>query len=184
MIDFKKIADEAMKHNTFTEDNRFPPSRYYSFLYLLAKEMDPNFSVISGVCGGGDSFHLSKGSENGQVIGIDIADDHKDNIKFIKDNCPNFIFKVGDVLDVVKTIRSSTIDILFLDSLHTYDHTKKEFNAFLPMLRPGSVVCFDDLFRPGMEDFWNELDYPNKVRLDFLHQSGQGDGGFSALEIS
>jgi len=182
MIDFKKLADEAIRLPHYNNPN-YPPSLYYLFLRKLAMELKPELGVVAGVDGGGCCLNLAIPDE-GHVLGIDIT--RKDTIDHIDDRFPNFTFVLNDSVSEAKNLvkNKDIIDILFLDSIHTYDHTKKEFNAFLPMLRPGSVVCFDDLFRPGMEDFWDELDYPNKVRLDFLHLSGEGDGGFGLIEIN
>ena len=73
------------------------------------------------------------------------------------------------------------IDILFIDSIHTYEQTMKEFNAYRPYLSSRAIVCLDDLFRPGMEDAYNELP-GDKIRLDDLHIGGSPtDGGFAVL---
>ena len=43
-------------------------------------------------------------------------------------------------------------------------------------MRKGGVICFDDLFRPGMEEAWDEIP-GKKVRLDHLHDGTYPHGG-------
>ena len=68
------------------------------------------------------------------------------------------------------------MDILFIDTDHTYDRTMGEFTAWKPFLSKKAIVCLDDLFRPGMEDAWNELP-GTKIRLDHLHDGQYPEGG-------
>lgn len=165
------------------DDNRvtFPPSPYYRFLKLLAENMQSRLSVELGVCGGGGSLHLAIGSQ--QVIGVDVALDYQANIRWIKRNYPNFYFLHGD--SVENAIRIFTnfgeIDILFVDTTHTYDQTMAELDAYRPFLSHRAVICLDDLFRDGMDQVWAEMG-ENKARFDFLHPSqSPTDGGFGVV---
>jgi predicted O-methyltransferase YrrM len=159
----------------------FPPSPYYRFLKLLAEYMQSRLSVELGVCGGGGSLHLAMASS--VVIGVDIALDYEDNIRWIKREYPNFYFLHGDSVQNAKRIHVSfgEIDILFIDTTHTYDQTMAEYNAYEPFLSDRAIVCLDDLFRDGMGKVWAEMP-ENKVRLDFLHPSqSPTDGGFGVV---
>jgi predicted O-methyltransferase YrrM len=159
----------------------FPPSPYYRFLKLLAEHMQSRLSVELGVCGGGGSLHLAMASSI--VIGVDMALEYEDNIRWIKREYPNFHFLHGDSVDNARNIGNAfgEIDLLFIDTTHTYEQTMAEYNAYKPFLSDRAVICLDDLFRGGMDRVWAEMP-ENKVRLDFLHPSqSPTDGGFGVI---
>jgi predicted O-methyltransferase YrrM len=148
----------------------FPPSPYYRFLKLLAEEIQANLSVELGLCGGGGSLHLAMAG--GQVIGVDVALDYEDNIRWIRRNYPNFKFFHGDSVMAAPYIYGNfgEIDVLFIDTTHTYEQTIREYFAYRPYLSDNAVVCLDDLFRPGMDLAWDEMP-ETKARLDFLMEA-------------
>ncbi len=174
-----RLGNEALIASPYP-DPRFPPSPYYRFLKLLAQEMKAKLSVELGVCGGGGSLHLAMGSE--KVIGVDFAWDHEKNIKYIEDNYPNFIFMLRDSINVAPVIFEcyGLIDILFIDTTHTYQQTMAEYQAYKPFMSTNGVICLDDLFRPGMQEAWEAMPEP-KLRLDSLHRSEAGEGGFGVV---
>lgn len=159
----------------------FPPSPYYRFLNLVAKEMKAKLSVELGVCGGGGSLHMAMGSK--QAVGVDIAWDHEANITWIIKNYSNFHFRQGNSIQLAQTIyeQFGSIDLIFIDTTHTYAQTMAEYNTYLPFMSEEYVICLDDLFRPGMDLVWAEMP-DNKVRFDFLHPSqSPTDGGFGVI---
>ena len=178
------LAYQAMKEPIFRYDF-FPPSPYYRFLKILAANIHPNLSVELGVCGGGGSFHLCKGYEQGQVVGVDVAMEYPQNISFIKANCPNFKFVRGDSVTSARQIYNQLgqVDILFIDTIHTYARTILEFETWLPFMNSKQwFICLDDLFRPGMDDAWQYLQqYGNAVRIDMLHDKCEDGGGFGII---
>lgn len=181
------IANHSMDEAPLGNPN-FPPSPYYRFLKNLAKETRPRLSVELGVCGGGASFHLCIGYPLGRVIGIDYTNDYPDNIEYIKSCFPNYYFMLNDSVIVAKSVfeKFGQVDILFIDTIHTYARTMVEYNAWFPYLSNGAIVCFDDLHRREMHmngiNIWEYIKKQGKtLRLDFLHHSQEGDGGFGVL---
>jgi len=174
-----RLSNEALMASPYP-DPRFPPSPYYRFLKLLALEMGARLSVELGVSGGGGSLHLAIGSKI--AIGIDYTWDHEENIKYIEANYPNFIFVLRDSINIAPVIfeHYGFIDILFIDTTHTLAQTTMEYQAYKPFMSPNSVICLDDLFRPGMQEAWEAMPEP-KLRLDKLHQSEAGEGGFGVI---
>lgn len=174
----KALAQEAMQQEPFPNP-LFPPSPYYRFFRVLAKELQPKLSVVLGVCGGGDCLHLALGCSTGTVLGIDNTADHPEQIEFIKKRCPNFIYYVGDSVKSAKLVNRAfgLVDILFIDTIHTKERTWEEYRAWEPFLAPTSIVCFDDLFRQEMGNFWEEVPEP-KLRIDNLHDGAESGGGF------
>lgn len=173
------LAHQAEKEPIYP-DPRFPPSLYYRFFRLLAAEMRPTISVELGVLGGGGSLHLALGWPQGTVIGVDIKNIHyPENVAYVMAHCPNFEFWECDSVQAgiaYKAAGSRPVNILFLDTLHTYAQVMAEFEAWEPCLAGGAVVCLDDLYRGGMDDVWAQLP-GQKVPLDFLHDSY----GFGAI---
>lgn len=178
---FEQLAVQALNTPPFPNPN-FPPSPYYQFLRLLAANMKSNLSVELGVSGGGGSLHLAMGNPDGTVIGVDFAWDNPENIGFIQNRYPNFIFMRKDSIEAAPAIfkEYGKIDILFIDTTHTYDQTLSEFNAYRDYLSDNFVVCVDDLFRPGMKEAWADLP-GRKVRLDRLHTGAASGGGFGVI---
>ena len=179
----EQLAEQAREEPVYP-DRRFPPSLYYRFLKLLTAYIKPSLSVELGVCGGGGSLHMAQGWKLGRVIGVDHQDDHMENIGHILDNCYNFNFIVDDSIGVAEEIYHlyGKIDILFIDTDHTYERTLAEFNAWKPYLSYCAIVIFDDLFRHqtgakyNMMDAWNQIP-GEKIRLDFLHDGTYPHGG-------
>ncbi len=175
----KQYATQALAMKPFPNCN-FPPSPYYRFLQVLAQNIHPDLSVELGVSGGGGSLHLALGWSAGWVLGIDKVNDHPANIDYILNRCANFHFRIGDSTEeALETVQP--VDILFIDTTHTYDQTMKEYNAWKPMLSDRAFILLDDLFRPeGMEQAWEEMPEP-KLRLDMLHDGAENGGGFGVV---
>lgn len=176
----RQWAAEALDMPVYP-DPRFPPSPYYRFLQVAARHLQPQLSVELGVCGGGGGLHLAMGWPNGQVVGIDLVEDHKENTDFIKANYPNFRLWLGDSIELAQSVRLQygLVDILFIDTIHTYEQTIDEFNTWQIYLSHKAIVCLDDLNRDGMGQAWDDLP-GHKVRLDMLH-SGSSEGGFGVI---
>lgn len=174
-----RLGNEALMASPYP-DPRFPPSPYYRFLKLLALEMEARLSVELGVSGGGGSLHLAMGSKI--AVGVDYAWDHEENINHIMNNYPDFNFMRGDSINLAPFIfeQFGLIDILFIDTTHTLAQTTMEYQAYKPFMSPNSVICLDDLFRPGMKEAWDMMPEP-KLRLDTLHLSQAGEGGFGVI---
>jgi len=178
---FERLAVQALAAPRWPSP-RFPPSRYYRFLRVLAANVHPALSVELGVCGGGASLHLAVGWPEGTVVGVEHANGspwERENWRIIRRRCPNWRMWHGDSVESAPEIAKiyGAVDILFQDSVHETWWTIKEFEAWHPFLSDRAVVCFDDLHRTEMEGFWEWLPGENKVRLDDLHQ-GSTEGGF------
>ena len=173
----KVWAAEALQTPVYP-DKRFPPSPYYRFLQIAARNLQPQLSVELGVSGGGGSLHLSAGWPHGQVVGIDVVEDHKERTDYIKEHYPKFSLWIGDSIELAQSVRLQygPVGILFVDTIHTKSRTENEFEAWEPYLTDNAIVCFDDLHRKEMNGFWDEL-AGKKVRLDMLHP-GSTEGGF------
>lgn len=144
---------------------------YYHLMYLLAKEFKDGLAVELGVETGRASKALALGGIN--VIGIDHT--RHDAIKHRIKEHNNFVFVEADSIPVPEIVQGKQISILHVDTEHTYDQPKNEFNAYKPFLIDRAIVLFDDLH--AMENavmyFFNELPY-EKIEDDRLHSCGYG----------
>lgn len=178
--------DEAFRMPNIAVDDyhRFPPSKYYKFLGCMTKELRAEWAIELGVCGGGGSYHIAFMNPTTHVLGVDVQREYPDNIKYIEDTCPNWTFVENDSLLFSKNLEKFTpasIDLLFVDTTHEYNQTKWEFEAFLPLMSPGGVICMDDLNRVGVRRYWNEITLP-KIEIPELHLGGSPtDGSFGVV---
>jgi cephalosporin hydroxylase len=184
VVTLQGLADVAEFSMPAYKDKRFPPSIYYRFLQALAHHLQPQVCVELGLCGGGASLHMALGCPYSKVIGVDIVNSWPANIEHVKSTCANFEFWQMDSQEAATRYRGSISDpvgLLFIDTVHTYEHTLQEFNAWRDLLAVDAIVCFDDLKRPGMDRAWGEL-AGKKYRIDRLHIGGSPhDGGFGIL---
>lgn len=168
----------------------YPPSVYYRYLALLLKKLNGKLAVELGTCGGGASLTMAMHNPQATIVSIDI--NKLPQVNWIENSYTNFKFKLGDSTALAAGIVAEygNPDLLFIDTDHTYVQTLKEFNTWIPFMKPGSVICFDDLNRDtydgGVKKFYEELK-GNKTEfgaLKEMHISGSStDGGFGALLV-
>lgn len=180
------IENEILRMSTHIDriarypDPRFPPSPYYKFLRLLTEWWKPNLSVELGLCGGGGSLHMALGYPEGTVVGIDISDDYPEQRKYIEEICKNFMYIRTDSVEAAKVEFGKPVDILFIDTVHTYERTMAEYNAWFPKLNGNAIIVLDDLHRNGMMQAWNEIKGYH-IQMDYLHPGGGEDGGLGVI---
>jgi predicted O-methyltransferase YrrM len=177
--ELEALKEPAIRSEPYP-DPRWPPSIYYRYLGYLLNKIEGKVAIELGTCGGGASLTMAVMNPDAIIISIDI--EKLPQVSPIEELCKNFKYVEGDSIQLAKVLgpKFAPIDLLFLDTTHEYEQTKGEFEAWLPYMKSGGVICFDDLLREGTEQFWNEL--PNaKVRLDEMHLGGSPtDGGFGA----
>jgi len=148
---------------------------YYDFLYYLASELQPARTVELGTCQGHSTVHLALGWPAGTVttVDCDLRPKTRDLIGRFKN--VNAIEGGSTSKNVVTRIRKEApIDLLFVDTLHEREQVEQELNCYLPMMKSGGIIAFDDVrLNQGMADFWDELRL-EKVCLNHLHASGFG----------
>ena len=144
-------------------------SPYYSLMNLLAFEMAPCVAVELGVEKGRGAISLCEGASSCRVFGIDTQD--REELAVVEKWYPNFTFILSpSTLWGIPEKIPLQIDILHIDTEHSYSMAKAEFELYSPRLRDGGVVLFDDLHaaEDDVQRYFDELPY-DKIADDRLH---------------
>ena len=145
---------------------------YNRFLYSWVEKTVPGLIVETGTDRGRSGAHMAMGDSRSKVISVDIDPVCSAQLAALK--LPNVEALTGDAVDASHRFPFHTIDMLFLDSLHEYDHMARELAAYLPKAKPGALVFVDDIhLNEGMERLWREVTSA-KRDISALHDSGFG----------
>ncbi len=145
---------------------------YNRFLFLWVQKMAPGLIVETGTDRGRSGAHMAMGSDRSKVISVDIDPVCSAQLDALK--LPNVETVTGDAVDASHRFPFHTIDMMFLDSLHEYDHMVREMGAYMSKLKPGALVFVDDIhLNSGMERLWSEVGRA-KRDISALHFSGFG----------
>lgn len=147
---------------------------YYHLFYLLVKEMaaavpEPGrLTVVElGMDEGRGAASFAAGSPRADVYGIDHTV-RNPPLYQVLEWFPNIQFL--HQLSVPPPQNLPPINVLHIDTEHTYREAKAEFDAYSPLLAPGAVVLFDDLHKidEGVQRLFDEVPWP-KLQDDRLH---------------
>lgn len=180
-MNIEELAKESLTADTgidWLDDMRKADETrpYYVFLYKLAQTMKAKTIVELGVQTGRSTAHFACGAPNARVIGIDIELWDMDEIL---QRCPNIKLIKKPSQDVDLKTQPGPIDILFIDSDHSYEQVKKEWELYRPLMRPGGVILVDDIYwSDGLTKAWNEMT-GEKHDISFLHDIA----GFGAIVV-
>ncbi len=145
---------------------------YNRFLYELVGELKPTIVLETGTDRGRSAAHMALGCPTSTVYTIDIDPACKENVDGLK--LGNILSVAANSLEYAKSVPDAWVDLLFLDSLHTYEHLSAEWATFRKKVRPGGLALFDDIsLDSGMKRFWSEVQ-GEKLELPELHFSGFG----------
>jgi predicted O-methyltransferase YrrM len=148
---------------------------YYDFLYHLVKHLRADRILELGTCEGASTSYLAAALAEARIQTLDI--ELRPDTKARLSRFPNVEAIQGDSLDpevVARLAKLGPYDLLFIDTLHEYDHVCKEFEAYLPLVRAGGIIAFDDIrMNDGMARFWSEIELPRR-ELNHLHHTGFG----------
>ncbi len=168
------VLDGLFENYDRSGSNRVDIPVYYRFLYRVAKTFPSLRMVELGFRNGAASLHFLKGGGR-QSIGIDLGGKHKPELFDGLDFRPIDGSSTSPI--TARMAVEQPIDILFIDTDHSYETTKAEFEIWRPMVQPGGLILFDDIAAPeyGCGQFFYEIP-GNKLELDFLHPDNWGFG--------
>jgi len=197
--DLKLICEEAMKEglkmdltgcNYGKPAGPHPflkrPTSYYYFLAGLVRSRRMTRILEIGTHFGGSIMSMNRGLSGedlpkSRLVTVDIEDKNQDALKEFS----NIQRITGDSLDgdVIERVVGSfekPIDLLYIDSLHEYDHTKKNMDIYGERLRPRFIVLDDIRQCDSMRRLWSALTQEFKERAfdasDIAMRPGAGFG--------
>ena len=148
-------------------------SPYYSLMYILAGTIRNGLLVELGVESGRGLVSMAVANRSNFVVGFDshYHPELTQNLRQVASNTRFFNLSSMPVPDII-TKQSGLIDLLHIDTEHSYSMARAEFEAYQPYLAKGAYVLFDDLHAQDDDvlRYFNELDY-EKVQDDRLHPS-------------
>lgn len=151
---------------------------YFTLLHNITKAL-PNNSIIVelGSREAISDIAIQSALKPTQTFySIDIVYDYRCvNKSLIGDN---FKIIIGDCLDQ-NTINQipNQIDLIFFDTIHTYDQVKAEFELYKDKLSDGCIVLIDDIKLNDKGRFFDEITYEKYGISDLCH-SVSGFGAF------
>lgn len=140
----RKIAKHAKKRTDISD--------HLISLFKQTIASNPKLIVEIGIRSGESSFVFNRAAIvcDSFLVGVDIDDCSSVYKKMKKRGKRKFI--KGDDIEIGKSFQQTmkslkyptTIDVLFIDTSHLYDHTVKEINTWFPLLSKKCTVIFHD----------------------------------------
>src|SRR4029077_638843 len=148
--------------------------RYYRLLFDYVRVTNAKSVMETGTFRGASALHMASGAPEVRVLTVDTDPGAKKIVDALaRNNIECIVSKSVDIVDFVKK-KYGPLDVLFLDSDHTYETVSAEWKTYRPLLKVGGAAFFDDIhMNPGMDQFWNEIQDP-KLDISPLHVKGFG----------
>jgi hypothetical protein len=146
---------------------------YYHFLAGFVRALGLGKVLEIGTSYGGSMMAMDRGAPGAERVTVDKTDMAGDGLKALG----HIKRVIGDSLAAetlrkVKVHMSAPIDLLYIDSKHSYDHTKGNIARYGGEFRPRYVILDDIHLNAEMDRFWNH------TRETF------GDCAFDASELA
>jgi predicted O-methyltransferase YrrM len=152
---------------------------YYTFLHAFVAQRKPKLVVELGVDTGTSGCFLATGSRETRVISVELDERSVANLRglAVEHHLDNLTVLHGSSTDlqIARDIRAAgPIDLLFIDTLHTFAQASAEYRLYRPMMSKDGLIVHDDLgLGPEMAAYWRSVREP-KLELPMLHHSGFG----------
>jgi predicted O-methyltransferase YrrM len=164
------------------------------FVYDLVRNLQPKTIVELGTERGTSFFSMCQAVKDGKIkaklYAVDIwkGDKHtgyygesvyKNFIKYKNAHFSKLKIEVFRMFfdEAVVKFKDSSIDLLHIDGLHTYEAVKHDFETWCGKVKPNGIVLFHDIVekgrRFGVHKLWRELKAQNNT-IEFLHSHGLG----------
>ncbi len=154
-----------------------PCGPYYRFLYHLAVKMKPSLVVELGSYRGGSTAHLAAGAKCA-VLAVEPYP--QPQLSGVVKQYPNIDWRQDESLSkaVLDSVADQSVDLCFIDTVHTEEFAVPEYAAWSPKMKPGGIMLYDDItIDELMSAAWAKIlamDQRAKISLPSLHYSGFG----------
>ena len=167
------------------------PTSYYYFLAGLVKTQHLTYILESGTHCGGSILSMARGLNRrhilkSRLVTVDVEQKNPEGLKDLK-----YIKRVqgdsasDDVSNEVVRLFNRPIDLLYVDSLHEYSHTKKVVDIYSERLKPKYVVLDDINLSEPMRRLWSEIvEKFGKEALDVSEIVGRRNAGFGIVRLT
>ncbi len=156
--------------------------QHLAMLYALVVSLKAKVVIELGVRGGESTVALLEGvgATEGRLISVDL-NPCESTRRIVQDYnlSERWTFTQSDDLEFGRNWdRSQFVDLVFIDTSHLYEHTKKEIEVFEPLVRPGGILAFHDTvtFQSGVlapiEEFLRE--HPMHRFFNYQNCNGLG----------
>lgn len=165
--------DTRPAHIKKMQDDSTPNAFYYRFMHELVRLVKPACIVETGTRLGNSAAQMADACPESTIVTFDVDPAAKEHVKNL--GFPNVVAVIADSSSpaAVEAVRSrfDAIDLLFLDSEHSYTVVSSEYKTYAPLVRKGGILLFDDVsLNPDMRRFWSEV-AEVKSELPFLHKT-------------
>jgi len=150
---------------------------YYLYLSALVRILKPRKILELGTdIGRSAAFMMTALPESSMLITAEIGTHRRVDLALFQGDPRLKIIQGNDLdLGIYGTLDLSGIDLLYMDSDHTYEQVSREWELYRKFLSPGALVAMDDIhLNEGMERFWNSLPFPKVDAPRDVHFSGWG----------
>lgn len=179
---FDPRLSEVTSPEEFLKFQTMHGNQYYRYLNGLVRELAPKRVLELGTdIGSSALFMMLALPPDSSLTTVEWSEyPRRSLIPFLEDRRLRVVH--GDDLDlgIYKGDVPREIDLLYIDTEHTYEQVSKEWALYQQFLTPEAIVVVDDIhLNEGMERFWREIPYP-KIDADrTIHFSGWGLFAFS-----
>ena len=166
-IPFASWLVHVVKPRTIVELGTHSGNSYFAICQAV-KQYDTGSKCYAVDTWQGDAHALSYGEEIYEMV-------RRHNQEFYS----SFSTLLRMTFDqALSKFEDSSVDLLHIDGLHTYEAVKHDFETWLPKLAPGAIVLFHDTnVRKddfGVWKYWAELQRFYERKLEFTHSNGLG----------
>lgn len=160
---------------------------YYAFLAGLMRVLELERAFEVGTHYAGAAIALAKGVPEGRR-GVVVTSDVTDLNRAGTDRYPAIVRVQGDslaprVVDRIVSCFDRHIDLLYVDTVHTYRATYENVAVYANRLKPRFIVLDDIRLNPDMRALWRDLGRlePGTL-LDVSELVEREDAGFGVIE--
>lgn len=141
----RALVDTYLGHYGCPEDAPFYRN-YFFRLYWLAARSGARTVVELGASPGGSSIALTWAVErtDGHLWSCDVGVLPQDQMEALGMSGSRRTIVTARAADFGRAWTSGAVDLVYLDTAHTYDDTVEEIAAWLPHLREGGLFVFHD----------------------------------------
>jgi len=141
------------------------PTNYYFFLAGFVRVLGLKRILEIGTNYGGSIMSMSKGLRpadvsSSRLVTIDLVSKNDEKLGAYL----NITRIHGDSLDeavikkAARAFHGKKIDLIFIDSLHEYEHTKQNIEVYASLLDPRFLILDDIRQNDGMRLLWKDLE--------------------------